>query len=146
MLSSAKVFQKEVGTNFPLLSRSRDMIGWFMKTYLHQPIKILQFLWENSKMLNKTAKYFSILNNKPPASWVAHITRDFLTCYSCSYYSSMLWYNTIFQINKILCLNNTFFNIKYLLWNIMLSLKYDTFFSVIVTFILVFSYSTFAFS
>ena len=40
-------------------------------------------------MFNITAKYFSIFNNKPPASWVAHVTRDFLTCYSCSCYSSM---------------------------------------------------------
>ena len=41
--------------------------------------------WENSKILNITSKYFSIFNNKPPASWVAHITRDCITCYSCSY-------------------------------------------------------------
>ena len=34
--------------------------------------------------------YVSSLNNKPLASWVAHITRDSLTCYSCSYYSSVL--------------------------------------------------------
>ena len=37
-----------------------------------------------------TSKYCSIFNNKPPASWVAHITMDFLTYYSCSYYSSMV--------------------------------------------------------
>ena len=42
---------------------------------------------ENSKMSNITSKYFSFFNT---ASWVAHITRDFLTCYSCLYYSSML--------------------------------------------------------
>ena len=36
-----------------------------------------------------TSKYFSFFNNKPPVSWAAHTTRDFLTCYSCSYYSSM---------------------------------------------------------
>ena len=45
---------------------------------------------ENSKMFNITLKYFSFFNNKPPASWVRHITRDILTCYSCSYYSSMI--------------------------------------------------------
>ena len=45
---------------------------------------------ENSKMFNITSKYFSFFNNKPPASWVAQITRDFLICYSCSYYSSMI--------------------------------------------------------
>ena len=36
-------------------------------------------------------KYFSIFNNKPPASWAADIKRDFLTCYSCLYYISMIW-------------------------------------------------------
>ena len=41
-------------------------------------------------MFHMTSKYFNIFNNKPPASWVTYITRDFLTCYSCSYYSSML--------------------------------------------------------
>ena len=46
---------------------------------------------ENSKMFNITSKYFSFLNhNKPPESLVAHITRDFLTCYSCLYYNLML--------------------------------------------------------
>ena len=41
---SSKKKEKEAGTNFPLLSRSRNMIGWFIKTSLHKPIKILQFL------------------------------------------------------------------------------------------------------
>ena len=45
---------------------------------------------ENSKIYNITSKYFSFFNNKPPGCWVVHITRDFLTCYSCSYYSSMV--------------------------------------------------------
>ena len=45
---------------------------------------------ENSKMYNITSKYFNFFNNKPPVRWVAHITRDFLICYSCSYHSSML--------------------------------------------------------
>ena len=43
-------------------------------------------------MSNISSKYFSILSNAPPASWVAHITRDFLTCYSYSNFSSIvLW-------------------------------------------------------
>ena len=50
---------------------------------------------ENSRMFNITSKYFSFFNNKPPASWVVHIARDFLTCYSCSYYSSMEKYNLL---------------------------------------------------
>ena len=37
-------------------------------------------------MFSITSKYFSIFSKQPPASWVAHITRDFFTCYSCSYY------------------------------------------------------------
>ena len=45
---------------------------------------------ENSKIFNITSKYFSFFNNKPPANWVTHITRDFLTCYSCLHYSSMV--------------------------------------------------------
>ena len=40
------------------------------------------------KLFNIPSKYFSFFNNKRPASWVAHKTRDFLTCYSCWYYSS----------------------------------------------------------
>ena len=40
-------------------------------------------------MFNTTSKYFSIFNNTPPPIWVAHITRELLTCYTCSYYSSM---------------------------------------------------------
>ena len=45
---------------------------------------------ENSKMFNITSKNFSFFKNKPPVSWVAHITRNFFTCYSCSYYSSIV--------------------------------------------------------
>ena len=69
------------------------MVGQFKKTYLHGPIKILHFhTRENSKMFHTTSKYFSFFNNKPPASWVVHIPKDFLTGYSCSYYSSMAVY------------------------------------------------------
>ena len=43
---------------------------------------------------NKTVWFFSLtisfFNNTPSASWLAHITRDLLTCCSCSYYSSMM--------------------------------------------------------
>ena len=34
------------------------------------------FTKKNSKKFNITSIYFSMFNNKPPASWVAHITRD----------------------------------------------------------------------
>ena len=50
----------------------------------------ISFMWENSKIFKISVKYFSIFYNKPPASCVAHITRDFLTSYSCLYYSSVI--------------------------------------------------------
>ena len=48
-------------------------------------------------MFNIISKYFSFFNNKPPVGWVAHATRHFLTCYSYSYYSSMLFRVTIWS-------------------------------------------------
>ena len=47
---------------------------------------------ENSKMFN----------HKPSASWVTDITRDFLTCYSCSYCSSMLTRKRIYLDNTLI--------------------------------------------
>lgn len=41
-------------------------------------------------MFSITSKTFSFFNNKPPASWVTDITKDFLACYSCSYYSGAI--------------------------------------------------------
>ena len=73
------------------MSHSRNMIGWFMKTYLIDQSRLYNFLqWENSKIFNITSKYYSIFNNKPPANWVAQATRDFLLCYSCLYHSSTI--------------------------------------------------------
>ena len=71
----------------------------FASTNQHYTIS---FTWENSKIFNITLKYFNIFNSKPPASWVAHMTRDFLTCYSCSYYSSMLTINDFFWTDFLL--------------------------------------------
>ena len=51
---------------------------------MDRPIKILHFLTSA-----RIQKYFSFFNNKPTASWWSHIRRDFLICYSCSYYSSI---------------------------------------------------------
>ena len=53
-------------------------------------------------MFNINLKYFSFFNNKPPASRVAHITRDFLTCYSCSSCSSMDVYIRLWQLKMCL--------------------------------------------
>ena len=44
---------------------------------------------ENSKLFNIPSEYFRLFNNKRPSSRVALVAWDFLTCYSCSYYSSM---------------------------------------------------------
>ena len=51
-------------------------------------------------MFNTTSKYFTFFNNKPPASWVVHTARDFLTCYSCSYYSFMIKSLNLVRNNK----------------------------------------------
>ena len=52
---------------------------------------ILQFFTRRKiqKLFKVTSKYFCIFSNTRPASWVAHITKDFLTCYSCLYYCSL---------------------------------------------------------
>ena len=63
------------------------MVGQLKKAYLHSPIEIILYFLLPAT-IQKCSKYFSFFNNKPTASWVAHI-RDFLTCYSFSYYSSM---------------------------------------------------------
>ena len=72
------------------MSQTRNTIAWFMKTYLHRPIKILQFFTRGriQRMFDITSKYFSIFNNSLHESWVKHTTRDFFTCYSCSYYAA----------------------------------------------------------
>ena len=59
---------------------------WFTKTSHNSAISYTR---EISKMFHTPSKYFSIFNNKAPASWVVHITRAFLICYSCLHYSSM---------------------------------------------------------
>ena len=66
------------------------MIGWFKKTYLHKPIKILQCVSRRKIQKFLTSKYFSIFNNKTPACWVAHIARGFIAFYSCLYCSFMI--------------------------------------------------------
>lgn len=69
-----------------LLIPSRNAIRRLMKTYFHRPIEILYFsTGEISEVFNITSKYFYIFSNTPPASRVAHITRDFGTWYSCSH-------------------------------------------------------------
>ena len=63
------------------------------KKNLNRPIKILHSLTpariQKCYFQNIISKCFSFFNNKPPASCVAHTATDFLTFYSCSYYSSI---------------------------------------------------------
>ena len=62
---------------------------------------------ENSKIFNLTSNcYICIFNNRPPANWVAHLTREFLACYSCSYYSSMLFVCTLIHGESFICLDH----------------------------------------
>ena len=64
--------------------------GWTIQKSLYAyPTQdfILCHTCKNSKIFNKTSKCFIHFSNKTPASWVAHITNNFLTCYSCCYYS-----------------------------------------------------------
>ena len=87
-MKSLKKQEKEAEINFVLLSWSRYMTRWFVKTHFHRPNKILQFLIPE-RIQKLLPKYFNFFNNTPSASWVAHITRDFIICHSRSYYSSM---------------------------------------------------------
>ena len=63
-----------------------DMIRGLMNTYLHEPIKILQFLTRELK----TVEYNFKIYNKPTAILVAHTAWDFHICYSYYYYSFMI--------------------------------------------------------
>ena len=55
------------------------MVGQFKKAYLHRPIKILHFLTPS-----RIQKCLTYLQN------ICAYNKDFLTYYSCSYYSSMV--------------------------------------------------------
>ena len=50
--------------------------------------KTLIFIDQSRFCIFSHPQEFSIFNNKPSASWFAYITRNFLTSYSCLYYSS----------------------------------------------------------
>ena len=71
------------------------MIAQFMETYSHRPVETVQYFTHgrNSWIFDITSKYFSFFNNTPSTNWVVDITRNFLTYYSCLYYSSMVAVN-----------------------------------------------------
>ena len=68
------------------------MIRQLMKTYLHKPVKILQILTlgriQNFDLTSKLFLAFLTIEHLQAESLI--YIRDFLTCYSCSYYSSIL--------------------------------------------------------
>ena len=73
---------------------SLEKYGWeIRKSLLAQTNQdsLFSHIRKNSKMFNITLKYFSLFNNKPPASSLAHIAKNFFACYSCSYYSYMFY-------------------------------------------------------
>ena len=73
-----------------------DKYGWAIQKSLFTETNqdsVFFHTRKNPKMFDITSKYFSFFNNKPPANWVTHITREFLTGYSCSYYGSMVLAN-----------------------------------------------------
>ena len=45
---------------------------------------------ENTKVFNINSNILAFLTVNPPTSRVAHVTRNFLTLFLCSYYSSMV--------------------------------------------------------
>ena len=72
--------EKEAGTHFVLLSQSRNMTEDSWKLICINQLTFYNFF----QVVQVTLKYFSIFNNKPPVSWVAHSTRKFLECSSSS--------------------------------------------------------------
>ena len=70
---------------------SRNMVGQFSNS--RKPICIDQSRFHNISLWHFYVKLQTILasfNMSPLVSWVAHIARDFVTSYFCSYYSSMI--------------------------------------------------------
>ena len=51
-----------------------------------------QMAYYNFSPIQENSKYYSFLNNKPPLSWVMHITRDFL--YAIPAHIIVSWYDT----------------------------------------------------
>ena len=85
--------------------------------YINQSRFYNFFHVEKLKNVYISSRYFSISNNKPPASWVAHISRDFLTCYSCSIIVPWLHANAIKQ-SYIIILYRRRENIENAIWKI----------------------------
>ena len=99
MLFFIMLFKKKL--THILLIPSRDAIGRLMKTYcIDQSRSFISQQQEISEIFDITSKNFYIFSNTPPTSQVAHITRDFGTCYSCSHYSFMHKHISSFMIKN----------------------------------------------
>ena len=85
-------WKKKLAVDLFHFFQSRNTIGRFMKTFLHRPIEILLFLpagdfrhfWHNLKIFLCFQKHTTCKLSH------AYIARDFVTCYSCFYYNSMI--------------------------------------------------------
>ena len=64
----SKVKKKKAGTNFILLSQSRNMIGRFIETYFQRPIMNLQFL-RNGRTQKYLTQFQNILASSPQKKW-----------------------------------------------------------------------------
>ena len=89
-VKSLKSKKKKLALTLFYYASREIMVGQFKKAYLHRPIKILHFLTPAIIQINLTSKYLRFFSNKPAASSVTDITRDFLTYHSCSYCSFMV--------------------------------------------------------
>ena len=85
-LEKSKKQGKEAGTNFALLSSSRNVIEQLMETYSLRPIKILQFLapWRTQKCLTEVQNILAFLAIYHLLAESCIQQMDFLICYSCS--------------------------------------------------------------
>ena len=90
--ASLKCSKTKPSTSFVLLFQWINKIGRLMKKLIciGQSRFGTCYAREISKMFSVTSKYFCLFKNTTPSSWVAHITRNFLTCYSYSYYGSFI--------------------------------------------------------
>ena len=79
----SKKLEKEAGNNFVLSYQMRNMIGRSWKFIFIDQSRSYNFSHqEKSKKVQKILAFYS--------NWVVHITRDFLACYFCSHYSSIV--------------------------------------------------------
>ena len=74
-----------------MLEKGIAMASYVHLWYSRKIHSFKNYLWTQNSVdqLQVQPPPASSVAHKPPASSVGHITRDLLTCYSCSYYSSI---------------------------------------------------------